>query len=511
MNKYDENDIACLKTMGVDTIRLICTFDLLSDMPYGSGKIHDTILEKLDQVCDWVEKYQIYLIICNCYNHVVDSPEHADDYGLLKAQLECVWSQLSQRYKNRSEYIIYEITNEPSNKDAGKWYTIQQDIINLIRNNDTKHSIVVSCVNWSNITELTQLKPYKDPNLIYTFHFYEPQIFTHQGAEWIADAADLAEIPFPYDKNRIPEIKDTGVKWYIENVYTTEGTVNHINSRIKKVASWAKKNKVKVFCGEIGAKAWINTKDRFAWINATVAALNKNGIPYCTWGIDNTDGFLKTEHPSQFFPDDIDYDALTAYGFNMPDAALVQEMNPSLKQFPQTPYIVYDGLCGKGTRGDMNGRLQTSKDDDVHEYCLKASYPAQDMNCKLYLPDIILSKFAQFEQSLVISFSAKFTDKSQEFTFILQDSDGGEAELPYENLYTVKASDYPLNKWVKIEIPVSNFLNGKGVWSNKEQKYFDTPGEFTWSRFESIFLNFNDMGKNKKGDIYIDDVVIKRN
>ena len=28
------------------------------------------------------------------------------------------------------------------------------------------------------------LEPLPDPNVIYVFHFYEPHIFTHQGATW---------------------------------------------------------------------------------------------------------------------------------------------------------------------------------------------------------------------------------------------------------------------------------------------------------------------------------------
>ena len=515
LNKYDENDIACLKSMGVESIRVICTFDLLSDMPYGSGKINDDILEKLDQLCDWAEKYQIYLIICNCYNHVVDSTEHENNVALIKAQLECVWSQLSNRYKNRSDYIIYEITNEPGRIAANKWYKIQQEIINLIRSYDSFCTIVVSGVNWSNITELTQLKPYKDPNLIYTFHFYEPFVFTHQGASWSGpEIADLEGLPFPYDSKRLPKLKgkakNSWVQDYIQNGYKTEGTDKFINSRIKKAADWAKKNNVRILCGEIGAKVWTNPVDRLAWIKATVSALNDNGISYCTWGIDSTDGFLKTESTTLTFPDDIDKDALEAYGFSMPDGTLAAKCNIGLKEFPASPYLIYDGFAGKGISCYPYGSVKNTEISDFHKNCLSASLPGNNSNGIYFtFKQKFLKEIVKNKDAISIKLSFKFANKTQKFTIVFIDTDEGETALPWQMEYEIKASNYKSGEWVTIEVPFSEF-NQEGAWSNKTQKGYPPEGKFDWNRLESLSFYFNDYENAMSGDIYIDDIVIKK-
>jgi hypothetical protein len=39
---------------------------------------------------------------------------------------------------------------------------------------------------WSDNDDLVFQEPLHDPNVIYNFHFYEPHIFTHQGATWSA-------------------------------------------------------------------------------------------------------------------------------------------------------------------------------------------------------------------------------------------------------------------------------------------------------------------------------------
>jgi len=37
-----------------------------------------------------------------------------------------------------------------------------------------------------------------DEKLWYTFHFYEPYIFTHQGAGWTKEKNFLEGLPYPY-------------------------------------------------------------------------------------------------------------------------------------------------------------------------------------------------------------------------------------------------------------------------------------------------------------------------
>ena len=64
MYRYDEADFACMKTMGIDVIRLVICFEYQM-VPEDTGKIKEELLKKIDEVCDWAEKYQIYLIIDN--------------------------------------------------------------------------------------------------------------------------------------------------------------------------------------------------------------------------------------------------------------------------------------------------------------------------------------------------------------------------------------------------------------------------------------------------------------
>ncbi|MBR4825655.1 MAG: hypothetical protein IKZ86_12735, partial [Spirochaetaceae bacterium] len=240
------------------------------------------------------------------------------------------------------------------------------------------------------------------------------------------------------------------------------------------------------------------------WINAAVEAFKANNIPYCVWGIDGDTGFLKTRTGS--FPDDIDKDALEAYGFNMPDESLIAKKKASYNNFPNKPYIVYDGIGGRGTRMEWRWHTKSAKDDGAHQYCEKIS-DLKEALFRLYLSKPIISKVIDNRDKLVLSFSVKFTDAKQNFTVSLEDSDG-EAELPpWRNAAYIKASDYKVGEWVTVEIPLSQLKEG-GAYSYKAQKWFDSQGKFDWNRLECVYFNFYHE-KDMKGDIYIDDVVFK--
>lgn len=74
---------------------------------------------------------------------------------------------------------------------------------------------------------------YEDDKLLYTFHFYDPFVFTHQGATWVSPSmAPLANVPFPYAAQNMPDFPSSLSGSWIHsafNNYSVDGTVDKVS------------------------------------------------------------------------------------------------------------------------------------------------------------------------------------------------------------------------------------------------------------------------------------------
>ena len=84
------------------------------------------------------------------------------------------WQEMSARYKNHKN-VIYEICNEPNGTEV-TWAKVRnyaQQIIPIIRANDTQAVILVGTPTWSQDVEEAAKDPITgDDNLMYVLHFY---------------------------------------------------------------------------------------------------------------------------------------------------------------------------------------------------------------------------------------------------------------------------------------------------------------------------------------------------
>src|SRR5215212_7629927 len=95
------------------------------------------------------------------------------------------WTTLARRLAVYDPARVFlEILNEPGFPDAGSWAAVQRRLAAGIREGAPAHTIVATGHAWSGIEHLEATELLPDRNVAYTFHFYEPHLFTHQGATW---------------------------------------------------------------------------------------------------------------------------------------------------------------------------------------------------------------------------------------------------------------------------------------------------------------------------------------
>jgi endoglucanase len=233
------------------------------------------------------------------------------------------WRALARHYSALDpDRVFFEILNEPEGKDRFRWYGIEAKLVTAIRQGAPHHTIIATGAHWSDDDDLLFLEPLRDPNIIYTFHFYEPHIFTHQGATWSVNYWHyLKGVPYPSDVESIKQIAEQ-LPDPVNRLAVMRYGMDHwnkarVDSEIGQVVDWARYWKVSVICNEFGVyRKNADPSARARWIEDVRSSLETHGVGWATW--DYSGGFgVVTRKNGQPVPDEMTVQAL---GRRMPDA-----------------------------------------------------------------------------------------------------------------------------------------------------------------------------------------------
>lgn len=311
-----EQDFINAKSLGCDVIRYPIFFEWLTSKD-SERIVRPFLFEFLDQIVEWSKKYDLYAIFDFHNDTRADSATSPE----VESVLIPVWKQVAERYKNAYSKIVYELMNEPHNIDVETWNGIIDRVFKVVRSIDKEHYIIAGGADWNSFKAMKTLPDFNDDKVIYTFHFYDPHLFTHQGAGW-CHMEKILDIPFPYDKNRMPVYTDAvpEVQKDIDN-YAEEGTVESVSSFFDQYVEFSQMRKAPVYCGEFGAyMPYINKEERLNWYRIVTNLLEEKGIARTSWdyyggfGIFN---FFETESQPKF-PEDLNIEIVKALKLNVP-------------------------------------------------------------------------------------------------------------------------------------------------------------------------------------------------
>ncbi len=479
-SKYTKKDFENIQSLGANVIRLPINLHAMVG-PAPDYKVDSLFYFFLDQVVDWAEELEVNLILDN---HTFDPSETTDpNIGDI---LVPVWTQMAEHYKTRSELIYYEVLNEPHGISNEAWNAIQLDVINAIRTVDSTHTIIVGPSDFNGLRSLQYMPEYEDDNLIYTFHFYDPFVLTHQGANWTTPSmAELGGIPFPYNASDMPSLPSSLTGTWIQgafNNYQNEGTAEKVREYLDIAVNFAETRGVKVFCGEFGVYAPNSDNDsRVAWYGVVSEYLTEKGLSWTIWDYQGGFGIFEPG-TSELFDHDINEQLVEALGFNVP---------------PQTEYIarpdtsnitLYLDYTASGVTGSHNaptGELDFYNSEVVNEgeFSIYWSGASQYHHIGFdFRPNKDLTLLVENEYELAFdllgvnpgSFDVRFLDtKTQE-----------EGDRPWRMNYRIDATNaFWDGEWEEVVIPLSDFWE-MGSWD--EEMWFNPQGDFDWKAVDIL-------------------------
>jgi len=220
-----------------------------------------------------------------------------------------LWGRIASHYaKYDPDRLIFEIMNEAESHDTYRWSGIEQRVLQEIRRQTPNFTVIVSGATWADIWDLILLPPIADDNLIYSFHYYEPHIFTHQGASWgLPWWTNLHNLPFPSSPESVAPavaaVADETTRWQLTQYGFGRWNADRIAGDIAFIADWAKRRNVPLICDEFGVYRNFSSPDaRERWLTAARTAFEKNHIGWTMW--DYRGGFGVVRKQGQTITDD---------------------------------------------------------------------------------------------------------------------------------------------------------------------------------------------------------------
>ena len=286
-------DIALIKTMNFDHVRLS-----VNPQPMFRHNEADRIpadyLAYLDAAVKMILDQGLAVILDIHPESDFKQKLVADDSFV--EQFEDFWRAFARHYSSTNpDLVFFEILNEPEFRDRYRWEGVQSRLAAAIREGAAAHTIIVAGANWSADNELLFIEPLHDPNTIYNFHFYDPHIFTHQGATWTTNFQHyLADLPYPSTPENVRAaanlIPDAANRLAAIRYGFDRWNSARIDTEFDQVAAWGKRWNVPLTCNEFGVyRKTANPQSRAAWLSDVRTSLEKHNIGWTMW--DYSGGF----------------------------------------------------------------------------------------------------------------------------------------------------------------------------------------------------------------------------
>ncbi|WP_348268525.1 cellulase family glycosylhydrolase [Edaphobacter paludis] len=312
------NDIAFMEKLGLDHVRLSIDPEPLLPWLREPGTVTPFMAE-LDKT--------IHTILAHHLSVIIDiHPESSYKAPLLHGtasvqQFTSLWRALAAHYANLDpEHVFFEIMNEPEQDDPFRWQGIESTVAAAIRQVAPNNTIIAAGAHYSGLDDLMQLQPISQPNVIYTFHDYEPFPFTHQGATWTSpEVRPLRGIPYPSSPEDIAPLlqqePDLHSQLFLEDYGLGRWDAARIDSTIAFAARWSQLHHAPVYCGEFGALRYFAPPAmRAQWTHDMRVAFEKYNIGWAMWDYQTNFG-LVTKANGTTSPDPA---IVTALGLHMP-------------------------------------------------------------------------------------------------------------------------------------------------------------------------------------------------
>lgn len=189
------------------------------------------------------------------------------------------WKKLMEELGGYPEdRLAYEILNEPYGPG---WGLMQRRMLHLIRHFEPERVVFVSPDGGYGADPCAEFHLHGgDPNLIMTFHYYEPMLASHKKIWGYTGPSHYPGLLFSDEEwEAMTDAEKERAQWHRGAVYDYD----YVHAKMEAVAAAAAKNGLKVHCGEFGMSKTNIREERLQWFRDIVRAFSSFDIPFTVW------------------------------------------------------------------------------------------------------------------------------------------------------------------------------------------------------------------------------------
>jgi endoglucanase len=273
--------------MGFDHIRLPIDEEQMWD---NQGKRNEDAFQLMTNCIDWCAENNLRVIVDL---HILRSHHFNAEVKPLwtekkeQEKFYDFWRDLSKALKKYPVNLVaYELMNEAVADDPELWNNLVSKAVSAIREVEPSRTIVIGSNMWQSVGTFDVLKiPANDPNILLSFHFYEPFLLTHWHASWTNQKNYTGPVHYPgtiltqSEFDALPKEMQKPAKKWVNKQFDKAWILEQWQKPIKK----AKELGLPLYCGEFGIITGPPQADMEQWYQDMIDLFEENGIGYANW------------------------------------------------------------------------------------------------------------------------------------------------------------------------------------------------------------------------------------
>ncbi len=283
------DDIQRIAEWGFDHVRLPVDHPVLIDEErpgiYRSSGF-DYLLQAVEWCCEAGLRVVLDLHSAPGYRFDATGQNTLFSDSARQEQFVALWGVLAERLHSEPDWLAFELLNEVVLPESSPWNRLAQAALARIRQVDPTRLVLIGANGYASADQLQYLEIQADPQVIYTFHFYEPVLVTHQRAYWVPwlTAFDRAvEYPGPVpEPQRLLEIRPD-MRAFVEEYSRRPMDSELLRRFLRPALDFVRRSGQTVYCGEYGVIDRASPETRLRWTSDFVDLLREYGIGRALW------------------------------------------------------------------------------------------------------------------------------------------------------------------------------------------------------------------------------------